>query len=331
MYRKRLILLAWFVLLLLFLGLIFRVWSRRSVPPPRYQVTALDLDGFQPLDLNNSGQILAHHQYEPSILDPSGMIQDVTGFEALAPPLIFSICPNNIDDLGRVYAFELSMYSNDLPVCAYIWSASGGTQLFWSLDGEGQGWIASANNRGTLAGVMLDGQDKSAGFLWNRKQGVKNLGEAIGGSNTITDLNDREEVIGRISGATGGAFLYNATNGTKLLGHLGPHLSTFPSSVNNLGQVVGVSSVTGRVLGAFDGVIRSLSALDIYYLTFWQERPHAFLWEEGNMYDLNDLIPPESDWELTRACAINDQGHIIGTGRLSGVYRSYLLTPDNHR
>ena len=37
----------------------------------------------------------------------------------------------------------------------------------------------------------------------------------------------------------------------------------------------------------------------------------AFLWQEGTMWDLNDLIPPESSVRLTLAAAINDAGQIV--------------------
>ena len=41
---------------------------------------------------------------------------------------------------------------------------------------------------------------------------------------------------------------------------------------------------------------------------------HAFLWENGVMYDLDDLIPPNSGYRLMRADAINDQGLILCNG-----------------
>ena len=46
---------------------------------------------------------------------------------------------------------------------------------------------------------------------------------------------------------------------------------------------------------------------------------HAFLWREGGpMMDLNTLIPPHPDFELTFAVAINDRGLIAGFGVPSG-------------
>jgi hypothetical protein len=47
------------------------------------------------------------------------------------------------------------------------------------------------------------------------------------------------------------------------------------------------------------------------------------------MYDLNDLVPPDSGWELWGAIAINDAGQIVGSGMRNGVehQRAFLLTP----
>ena len=52
---------------------------------------------------------------------------------------------------------------------------------------------------------------------------------------------------------------------------------------------------------------------------------HAFLWREGVMEDLNDLIPPGSGWLLIGATNINDHGEIVGTGRYQGQTRGFLL------
>lgn len=51
-------------------------------------------------------------------------------------------------------------------------------------------------------------------------------------------------------------------------------------------------------------------------------RPH-----NGTMQDLNTLIPANSGWLLLGAQSINDQGQIVGTGRVNGEFHAYLLTP----
>ena len=89
------------------------------------------------------------------------------------------------------------------------------------------------------------------------------------------------------------------------LGTLGGDACSRALSVNLPGQVVGES---GPNCGA--------------------DPTQAFLWENGTMYNLNDLIPPGSGLTLTFAWDINDRGVIAGQGLLSnGDSRAYLLVP----
>jgi probable HAF family extracellular repeat protein len=54
---------------------------------------------------------------------------------------------------------------------------------------------------------------------------------------------------------------------------------------------------------------------------------HAFVWQGNRMQDLNDLLPPRSDWVLTRATGINARGQIVGSGKIAGLRHAFLLTP----
>jgi probable HAF family extracellular repeat protein len=53
----------------------------------------------------------------------------------------------------------------------------------------------------------------------------------------------------------------------------------------------------------------------------------AVVWKNGTISDLNNLIPPNSGWELYTAQAINNRGQIVGNGRHNGAIHSFLLTP----
>jgi hypothetical protein len=54
----------------------------------------------------------------------------------------------------------------------------------------------------------------------------------------------------------------------------------------------------------------------------------AFLWDNGEMLDLNERIAPDSGWELSRATAINDRGQIVGYGLFQGQQAGFVLIPD---
>jgi hypothetical protein len=45
------------------------------------------------------------------------------------------------------------------------------------------------------------------------------------------------------------------------------------------------------------------------------------------LIDLSTLIPPDSGWQLTSACCINNRGEIVGHGLYQGMEQSFLLVP----
>ena len=60
-------------------------------------------------------------------------------------------------------------------------------------------------------------------------------------------------------------------------------------------------------------------------------RPGAFIWQDGVMRALNDLIPSEPKWDLDSARDINEAGQIVGGGTVGGGKKSHAwLSPDAH-
>jgi probable HAF family extracellular repeat protein len=135
------------------------------------------------------------------------------------------------------------------------------------------------------------------------------------------------------------------------LGSLGGTQGTFPYSINNEGQVVGQSNLTGDlVFHAFlwqRGVMVDLGVLpgDVYSAAFNLNdlgqavggsfgpnfsTVRAFLWQNGVMTDLNTLIRPgSSSLYLVYGNAINSRGEITGQAfnPSNGGYRAVLLIP----
>jgi probable HAF family extracellular repeat protein len=56
---------------------------------------------------------------------------------------------------------------------------------------------------------------------------------------------------------------------------------------------------------------------------------HGFIYEDGEMTDLNDLIPPASGWVVTVPYSINNSGTIVGEGIYGGGFRSFVMNPDS--
>jgi probable HAF family extracellular repeat protein len=148
--------------------------------------------------------------------------------------------------------------------------------------------------------------------LWDGTT-MLDLGTLGGSQSEAVAMNDSGQVTG-ISLTAGDeehtfthAFLWNGT--TMLdLGTLGG-TDSFAEAINATGQVTGWSWIEGN----FD--------------------PHAFLWDDGTLHDLNALIDPADPLlpfvYLREGVDINDFGQILVTGFDSRTFRHsvYLASP----
>ncbi len=79
-------------------------------------------------------------------------------------------------------------------------------------------------------------------------------------------------------------------------------------AINDTGQVVGISENTASSDPA--------------------QIKHPFVWQQGQMADLNSRLPAGSGWVLTDATGINNAGQICGTGEHNGQTHAFLLTSE---
>jgi probable HAF family extracellular repeat protein len=169
------------------------------------------------------------------------------------------------------------------------------------------------NNRGQVVGSMdLAGDQVSHAFLWDKKEGLKDLG-TLGGysvSSLAIWINDAGEIVGFSNALTASrAFLWK--NGAMTdLGTVAGDACSGAKSINSQGQIVGWGSA------------------DCY------NEDHGFLWENGGpIVDLGTLVLPGSGVTLINAIYVNDRGEIAGWGVLSnGDFRAVVLIPcdENH-
>jgi probable HAF family extracellular repeat protein len=120
------------------------------------------------------------------------------------------------------------------------------------------------------------------------------------------DINDAGQVVGHYSpGFNSGisrAFLYSG------------------GRFEDLGPLVGDSSTAWGVSGSGDVVGWSSDwATGVY-------RP--FLYGDGVVRDLQDLIPAASGWALRTVYAISSNGRMVGAGRHDGRQAAFVMTPD---
>ena len=149
----------------------------------------------------------------------------------------------------------------------------------YSQAGSGANYVPDncINELGQVVGASETASGDIHAFFWSEETGMVDIGH-LGGRSHANAINNLSEVVGISkteypnSGYTH-CFRWTAEDGIEDIGTLNAP-TCFAFDINDLGQVVGVSEV-------YPGVI-----------------PHAFLWENGKMIDLNELIPEESGWFL---------------------------------
>ena len=171
-----------------------------------------------------------------------------------------------------------------------------------------RGALRGAREAGMSSSVKM--RKRSNGFLYRKADSARKSGRrrqtrmAAGrGPVPLVCLSVIILVSGALAGAAPGPFVPHYT--IIDLGTLGGNDSS-ASGINDLGQAVGWAEDA-------DG------------------RRRAFMWENGVMTDLNDLIKDGSPIRLTEARDINDEGEIVGWGEVSSGSGSerhaFRLTP----
>jgi probable HAF family extracellular repeat protein len=277
---------------------------------------------------------------------------------------------NSVPDPFSIYYYFVFLSSNGTQTRAFLWDESNGMQDLGTLGTGNDAAALFLNEPGQVAGFAYTnaapnpttGVPTIDPFLWDKTNGMQDLGTLGGTFGEPTALNNRGEVIGfsNLSGdQSTDPFLWRQGRlidlGTNTLG--GRPLTA--DAINDAGEVVGQSIFQNQSRDAY--LWRNGVATDLGHLSgdcgsrAWGinsnsqivgvSRPctgiqgRAFLWENGSMVDLNTLVPPGS-LKLIFPMAINDRGEITGTadppgcgdddGGLCG--HAFLAIPcdDNH-
>jgi probable HAF family extracellular repeat protein len=220
------------------------------------------------------------------------------------------------------------------------------------------------NNRGQVAGFSYtsptpgpSGFVPADPFIWDKKNGMRDLGNFGGAQVNPFRLNNRGELVGVLSLAGEQEYHPFLWNGEKLI-DLGNLSGSYGEAhwINEAGDVVGLSFLSDgevrAVLWAHENPkIKDLGTLEgdncsnawatnekgqIVGFSSAQEigatatgscfdnmstvtAIRATIWENGTIADLNDLVPAGSGLHLVIAKAINDRGEIAGVGTPPGV------------
>jgi probable HAF family extracellular repeat protein len=247
---------------------------------------------------------------------------------------------NNAGDIAGV-----ASWSDPLPR-AFI-SRNGQMIDIGSLGG-GLSTILDLNESGHAVGHSADDSFNTVAFLYDGMT-MHSLGMMGGMGSFATAINDSGVIVGEIAFDQNvtRAFVYRDGVMTDL-GTLGGE-SSWARGINNAGQIFGYSEYRTNDLARHAFIIDNGVMIDLGTLGGTVSHPLAmnnqghvigdseddlgfpvpFLYRNGQMVNVNSLLPPDSGWEIDAALYINDAGQIAGFGSHNGEFAWYILTPGN--
>ena len=203
--------------------------------------------------------------------------------------------------------------AGDPPLAAFVWqdgvmndlNVQFGSSQSEALDindqGQVTGWMGLSMVNGGQAFIWQEGQITELGHLPDATYGV---GYSINEKGQVVGC----ERIGPFPGLGFRAFLWS--DGEMIdIGLLPGFARSTAGAINDVGQIVG----TGYEVGGNTN-IRA-----------------AFIWQNGRMSNLNELVPSDTTVDLDVAVAINNAGQITGWGTADDTMTAagFLLTPIN--
>lgn len=279
-------------------------WAQnsRGLTEPFYyrngSMIGLGILGFsqgQAVDLNNRSEILITAPIGSrmrSYLVQGGSVIDLGTLGGLAT------VANAMNDNGQIVGGSAA--SNNT-FQAFLYSDGKMQALTLSQPGGFTRMANDINNRGDIVGYF-SGTAGTQGYVITSGD-FKEIPKLPRGSSVAAKINDQGMVLGY--GVTDDgfhSFLWDG-DGIKEIGTLGGR-ETFATGINNLGQVVGRSQI--EPVGPW----------------------HGFLYQDGTMFDLNDVTLDHAGWTILNATAINDLGQIVGLATSQdGLSHAVLLIP----
>lgn len=210
---------------------------------------------------------------------------------------------------------------------AFRWQSGSGSSIPF-INGYG------VNDQGTIVGDHINGNVVNAA-IWSNGT-VTDLGTLGGNSSRALDINNAGQVVGvaRDASHDDHAFLWNGGALIPLSSH-----TSQAQDINEVGQIVGSNQFTNGTNHAAlwqSGQIIDLDSLKTHdsiayaindFGTVVGYAGFAFIYQNGQAQFLDDLIDPQSGWQLRIGYDINNAGQIVGAGDFKGTTHAFLLTP----
>ena len=251
---------------------------------------------FFPLRINNNGHMLGFGHpggagSAHSFILANGVFTDLNVTGNLDVPAASDLNDSDVV-VGQDYAAHR----------AFRWSSG---QLSYLPYTGVRSDARAVNSTGDAAGSGLASTQVFSNAVRWTSQGFTNLAPPSQFQSNARDINDGQVCVGWLENSifVRQAVMWNAAGQTILLGDFGGGMGAGGAyEINSSGRVVG-------------------SATDAGGLGF------GFFWENGQMYKVQDLLPPGNGWYIEVALNLNDSGQIICLGTRSGHNATLLLTP----
>jgi len=265
---------------------------------------------------------------------------DASGIVDLgAPPGFLSASPAAANDAGQV---AINGEGDPQSFRGYLWDAGSWTPM-GVLPGTSESTAADIDSGGRMVGTsfVLGGEYRAV--IWDA--GVLTDLGTLGSDSSARSINETGQIVGYSDidlpdgGQSQRGFLWE--NGAMTVLDPPPDYRTsYAVDINELGQIVGSGTLfvppyftTHHALLWDNGTVIRLDSVPGYGRTSAADinnlgqvvgnaagsisgGPYtAYLWQDGVAQRLNDLVSPDSVWDLTTAAAINDAGQILAHGR----------------
>jgi probable HAF family extracellular repeat protein len=280
--------------------------------------------------LNNNGQVVGHRESQDGSIIEAFLWQN-DQMQLIGSPGGFTT-PEGINDQGQVAGSTIGMFG----VQAFVWHNG---QMLPLSGSSGQSTAEDINDGGLVVG-MREINGVQEGYVWDTAgetvTGLSNLG--AGNSRAIA-INNGGQVIGWSFNDDGHreACLWFDGQATPL-GTMGTS-SSWAKDINDQGRVVGYTNVTlpsqseafvwdpQNGMTGLGGQPSRANGINEHGQIVGRSQGQAFLYEDGQMTPLIDLLPEGSPWTaLSDAAAINEAGQIVGIGIRNGQVRAFLMS-----
>lgn len=315
--------------------------------PRRYTLTLLGQPAvdayYRPAAINADGVVVGAHVRGHGVERSStGFIWKAGRFTAITVPTYSNTGLTGINDAGQASGSAWRARYSDQQ--AISWRA-GTIHLLPSSEGARSSGALGINSAGEMVGSTLTRKLAEYSCLWkdgsivHLHQGNRCLAGAINDRGDITE----SVLFGHFIWE---AFLLSGGRRIDLIG-LGGY-GDYALAINNHRKIVGCSEYDpedwekehacfwetnrGRDLGTLGGTSSVAYGINdgdeiVGTAQTAKEEAHAFVWRNGVLQDLNDLIADRQGFVLEAATAINGRGQIIAVGRSGETKCGLLLTP----